>query len=127
MYEYEVSFEKIVFRQLLSRNPAHVFENQIGDLSPPLAYPVEKQCHARAIAVAVAQTSRWLGDHCLNAQLFAQLARQGFRSGFASFDLSARKLPFERHGTAAMALADEVAPALIGDQGGNHAGEADRH
>ena len=126
MYEYEVSFEKIVVCQLFRRDPAHVFKDKIADRPSPLSHPIEKQFHARAVGIAVAQACGLFAQHGRDTQLLAQLAcERGFRD-FAGLDFAAGELPFERHGAMAAALADEVVPARIGDQGGDYASKA-RH
>ena len=49
---------------------------------------------------------------CINAQLFFQFAVKRIPRLFTFFDLAAGKLPFQRHGLVAGALADQYFPVL---------------
>src|SRR5215469_1762990 len=107
MDQRKIGFEEIVTGQILRLGPLHILEDAILQFSLILPHDVEAQLHRAAAFVLVPDARDLFADHGFNAEFFLEFAAKRVSRLFAFLNLASGKLPLQRHGLVARALAHE--------------------
>src|SRR6266511_1586994 len=111
-HQRPVGFQKIEARELMGFDPDDLLKGLIDQFSAVGCDAKEAELHFEAVRIGVLERADLGIDVGLNRQLLVQLAPETGLYVFSGFDLPPGKLPLERESAAALALADEHAPAL---------------
>ena len=106
-HKRHIAFQEIVLWQPVALYPCDLRKVEVRGLARE--FGDLKKYKARHVARAVAEVVAldFIADPRVDAQFFAQLARQRFARFFAGFDFAARKLPLEPVSSARLSLSDK--------------------
>ncbi len=123
-----VGGEEVVVGETDDGAPEHLLEDGdfVGGLAAVVADEEEFDFDGAAVAVGVADGGDAVADGGVDAELFGELAGEGFDGGFAGLNFATGELPLEAHGLIGAALADEdlgLGAFAAQDQCGNDAAQ----
>src|SRR6185437_4995329 len=109
-----IGVEEIEPSNLVALHPLQLLENSVLHLAFIVEHTIKLQLHLLPFSITMPDAGDLFPNRSGNPQLFLKLALERRYRIFLRLDLSAWKLPFERHRTVFRSLANQNL-AIVGD------------